>query len=197
MSFLELIKQRRSRYELSHKIPVTTEELERIIKNCIQYAPSSFNSQSGRVVLLLETAHRLLWDLTLESLRSLVPTDQFEPTKEKINSFSKAYGTILFYEDQNTVFELKEKFPLYKDYFSMWSQHSNAMLQFSVWVALAEAGIGASLQHYNPIIDEEVAAAFHIPKTWKMMAQMPFGESVGTDPEKTFLPMSVRFRTEK
>jgi len=71
------------------------------------------------------------------------------------------------------------------------------MLQFSVWVALAESGIGASLQHYNPIIDEEVAAAFHIPKTWKMMAQMPFGKSVGTDLEKTFLPMSVRFRTEK
>ena len=28
--------------------------------------------------------------------------------------------------------------------------------QFAVWNVLAEQGIGASLQHYNPIIDEKL-----------------------------------------
>ena len=28
------------------------------------------------------------------------------------------------------------------------------MLQLAVWTALAEKGLGASLQHYNPLIDD-------------------------------------------
>lgn len=197
MSFTDLIQKRRSRYELAAQIPISEEDLEKILEKCVKYAPSAFNSQSSRVVLLLSSAHKLLWDLTLEALRPLVPSDHFEPTYEKIKSFAKAYGTILYYEDQKRVEELKNQFPLYKERFSVWSEHASAMLQFSVWTALAEAGIGASLQHYNPVIDEEVAIAFHIPKSWKLIAQMPFGKSVGDDSEKTFLPLSVRLRIEK
>ena len=32
------------------------------------------------------------------------------------------------------------------------------------------------LQHYNPIVDEATASEFDIPKTWKLIAQMPFGD---------------------
>ena len=38
--------------------------------------------------------------------------------------------------------------------------------------------------------------AFNIPKTWKLLAQMPFGVSVGPDGEKTFFPQS-HLRVEK
>ncbi len=197
MLFEDLLKKRRSHYKLSNQIPISEKELQRMLEHCIKYAPSAFNSQSSRVVLLLETAHKLLWDLTLEVLRPLVPSDHFEPTKQKIKSFSQAYGTILYYEDQDTLEELKNTFPLYKEYFVSWSEQASAMLQFSVWTALAEVGIGASLQHYNPVIDEEVVAAFQIPKTWKLIAQMPFGAPVGEEAEKPFLPLSFRFRIER
>ncbi|MBR3604184.1 MAG: nitroreductase family protein [Elusimicrobiaceae bacterium] len=197
MSFIDLIKKRRSRYLLNSKIPISEQELEKLIQSCIKYTPSAFNSQSARVVLLLKTAHKLLWDLTLEKLRSLVAADHFEPTREKINSFSKSYATLLFYEDQSVIERLKSQFPAYKDSFDEWSVEGNAMLQFSIWTALAEAKIGASLQHYNPIIDAEVAAAFHIPNNWKMVAQMPLGGCMGEESEKTFFPISQRFRIEK
>lgn len=35
--------------------------------------------------------------------------------------------------------------------------------------------IGASLQHYNPVIDDAVKEIFDIPQTYKLLAQMPFG----------------------
>lgn len=39
------------------------------------------------------------------------------------------------------------------------------MIQFAVWTALETEGLGASLQHYNPIIGAEVAKAFEIPSS--------------------------------
>ena len=38
--------------------------------------------------------------------------------------------------------------------------------------------IGASLQHYNPLIDNIIKKEFQINKDWKFIAQMPFGEIV-------------------
>ena len=160
MEFLNIIKMRRSRYEITNRLPISEAELEKMLEECIKHAPSAFNSQSARVVLLVGGSHKLFWDLVLEKLRSMVPADHFVPTKDKIHSFSQGYGTILFLEDQTVVEELQEQYPLYKENFSVWSEQSNGMLQFVVWTALAERGIGASLQHYNPIADEEVFAAF-------------------------------------
>lgn len=66
------------------------------------------------------------------------------------------------------------------------------MHQFALWTMLADAGFGASLQHYNPLIDERVAKEFNIPTDWKMIAQMPFGVAAGQPDEKTFLPIDDR-----
>ena len=52
------------------------------------------------------------------------------------------------------------------------------MLQFSVWTELAEEGVGASLQHYNPLIDDEVHSTFSLPTSWELIAQMPYGDIV-------------------
>ena len=65
--------------------------------------------------------------------------------------------------------------PNFYDNFEIWSNQTNAMHQYAIWTALATKGIGASLQHYNPIVDEATANEFGIPKTWKLVAQMPFG----------------------
>ncbi len=31
------------------------------------------------------------------------------------------------------------------------------------------------LQHYNPVIDDAVREMFHLPDSYKLVAQMPFG----------------------
>ena len=52
---------------------------------------------------------------------------------------------------------MQAQFPLYADNFPVWAEHSDAMHQYAVWTTLAAAGIGANLQHYNPLIDAAVA----------------------------------------
>ena len=55
--------------------------------------------------------------------------------------------------------------------------------------------MGASLQHYNPIIDEEVAQTFDIPANWKLRAQLVFGSIEAAAGEKTYMDDAARFKT--
>ena len=57
---------------------------------------------------------------------------------------------------------------------------------------LEDAGFGASLQHYNPLIDEAVAKQWHINPNWKLIAEMPFGTSTQEPGEKQFAPLEER-----
>ena len=101
---------------------------------------------------------------------------------------------MLFYEDQDVVGDLQKKFALYADNFPIWSEHSTGMAQLAVWTALAEYDIGASLQHYNPLIDDKVKAEWNIPSSWKLRAQMPFGSIVNPAGEKEYMNDEERFR---
>lgn len=175
MDFYTAVKNRRTNYTITDKCSVTDERLESILAELIKNTPSAFHSQSSRVVLLLADNHKKLWHMVMQTLKAIVPQAAFATTEAKINSFAAGYGTILYFEDQTIVQSLQESFPLYHDNFPNWSQQSSAMLQCNIWTALSMEGLGVSLQHYNPIIDEQVASEFDIPKSWKLIAQMPFG----------------------
>lgn len=60
----------------------------------------------------------------------------------------------------------------------------NGMLQLAVWTVLRELKVGASLQHYNPVIDDKVKDLFNIPSQYRLVAQMPFGGIVSEPEEK-------------
>ena len=49
------------------------------------------------------------------------------------------------------------------------------LIQYAVWTCLVDAGLGASLQHYNPSIDADISKVFEIPKHWRLRAQLVFG----------------------
>ncbi len=197
MKSIELFAMRRSRYELTNKIPMTDKELESLLGEVIRQAPSAFNIQSARAVVLLGEKHGTLWQIVHDSLRAIIPADNFGPTAEKIKSFAAAYGTILYFDDTLSTRSLQGKYPAYAANFPVWAEQANGILQFAIWTALAEVGIGASLQHYNPLIDEAVKTTFSLPNSWKLIAQMPFGVSVGEDTEKTFLPLAERLQIQK
>ena len=44
-----------------------------------------------------------------------------------------------------------------------------------------ELGIGANVQHYNPVIDNAVKKLFNVPENFVLVAQMPFG-GIGSEP---------------
>lgn len=196
-SFLGAVENRRTRYALTDRSPVSDDKIEEIIRFAVKCAPSAFNSQGARLLVLFGDKHHAFWNIAKEALRKIVPPENFAATEEKISSFDAARGTILYFEDWNTVEGLQQKFPTYKENFPVWAYQSNGMVEFIIWAALAEVGLGASLQHYNPLVDEAVQQAFGVPESWKLIAQMPFGEPYALPEKKDFLPVDQRVRILK
>lgn len=196
--FSEALKHRRTYYSITDQSPISDEEIECIINLVVRHVPSAFNSQTTRVVLLLGNSHKKLWNIVKETLRPLVPEEAFGRTEDKIdNSFASGYGTVLFFEDHSLVKGLQEAFPSYRDNFPGWSLQTSAMHQLAVWVMLEDVGFGASLQHYNPLIDEEVRRTWKLPEHWHLIAQMPFGIPIGEPGEKEFQPLEQRIKIFK
>jgi len=194
MEFFEACRHRRSYYEIGADSPISDERIAEIVKEAVKHAPSAFNSQSARVLLLFGERHSMLWEITREALRAVVPSERFADTDAKISSFAAGHGTVLFFEDQDVIADLQKKFAFYRDNFPIWSNQSAGMLQFVIWTGLESEGLGASLQHYNPLIDSAVAEAFGAPASWKLLAQMPFGRPLAQPQPKTFLPIEDRFK---
>jgi len=190
--FYTAVADRRSFYDISKEKVTSDEVIKEVIEQAVKNTPSAFNSQSARVVLLLEKHHDKLWDITKEVLRKIVTVDQFADTEDKINSFGNGYGTVLFFEDANVIEALQSEFALYKDNFPVWSQQSSGMHQYVVWTALEMEGFGASLQHYNGLIEADVKKEWSIPESWKLIAQMPFGKPKSQPDEKQFKPLEER-----
>ena len=192
--FLDIARKRRTQYALGRDLPISKDQVTDLIKEAIRLAPSSFNSQSSRALILHGAESVKFWEIVKDELRKIVPADAFPTTEEKIDGFAAGAGTVLFYEDREPVKALQEKFPLYADNCPVWSEHATGIAQYAVWMALAEAGIGASLQHYNPLPDARVAQEWDIPESWVLRAQMPFGSHAGEIGDKTFVDDAIRFR---
>lgn len=192
--FDNLIIKRRSVYDLGQNVLLSDNDIVHLIENAVKYCPTAFNSQSGRVVVLFAKESQKFWNIVEEELRKLVGEGDFAKTKSKIDAFAKGLGTILFFEDMDVIKNFEEKYSLYKDNFAIWSQQANGMLQYMIWTALAEKNIGASLQHYNPLVDEKVMQQWNVPQSWKLVAQMPFGSIEKSPKEKSFEPLNSRVK---
>lgn len=92
--FFNAIRNRRTYYQLKKESPISDQQIQDIVHEAVLHVPSSFNSQSTRVILLLKGEHDKLWDITKEVLRGVVPADKFAPTEQKIDGFKAGYGTV-------------------------------------------------------------------------------------------------------
>ncbi|EMK3756141.1 nitroreductase family protein [Providencia rettgeri] len=196
-AFIEMIKNRRTIYNLGDALPVSEEHVTKLIKEAVKHSPSSFNSQTSRVVILFGAEHKKLWNITKEALRKIVPEQAFAATEQKIDSFAAGAGSVLFFEDQDIVTGLQEQFPLYADNFPIWSEQASGIAQFAVWTALSQENIGASLQHYNPLIDNDVQKTWNVPANWILRAQLVFGSINAPAGDKDFMADEMRFKVFK
>ena len=196
--FNNLLAKRRSIYALGDNVKESLEDIYTLIKDTVRNSPTAFNSQTVRTVVLFGKASNKVWDIVEDRLKSEVPNEEaFAKTKEKIATFRAGFGTILFLTDTAIVEKLERDFPLYADNFADWAEQGIGGAQQAVWAALAEQNIGASLQHYNPLIDDSIHEAFALSKEWKLRAQMPFGSIEAPANEKDYLDENEVFKLIK
>jgi len=192
--FFATVLNRRTIYTLNKNITVSNARIREIVEFAVKHIPSSFNSQSSRTIILFGAHHDKFWAKTKDVLKAMVSEEQFKATGPRIDGFAAGAGTILFFEDQDVVRGMQEKFATYADKFPIYAGHTSGMVQFFCWAALENEGLGCNLQHYNPLVDEFVQQEWHAPKSWALQAQMVFGHPTAGPGEKTFTPIENRVK---
>lgn len=187
MKTLELLKDRRSVYALDKNIGVSKEKIVEFIENATELVPDAFNMKSSSVVVVTEEKQNELWDRVYDVFGGKVP-------REKIDMFKNAYGTVLYFYDREVVEGLQNQFPAYAENFLKWTEHASAMLQISIWNGFFELGLGANVQHYNPVIDSMVKEFLGLPESYVLIAQMPFGNILQRPEEKEREDISKRVK---
>jgi predicted oxidoreductase (fatty acid repression mutant protein) len=78
-----------------------------------------------------------------------------------------------------------------------WSENSAGILQYIVWTAFSEEGLGASLQHFggmNQEVNTGLLKLLGLPEDWQSSAIMPFGEPAAPAGDKEFSPIEERVK---
>lgn len=172
MKFIDMLKARRSVYGLNKNLPVMESAVVDFVRGAVEYVPDAFNMKSQRAIIVMGEKHEKFWNAVYDEL---VKSTGGRFSRDKIDGFIAAYGTILYFYDTAAVEETRRAYPGYAENFHDWVMQSNGMLQFAIWTGFAGMNIGANLQHYNPVIDNMVHDMFDLPDAWTLVAQMPFG----------------------
>ena len=194
-TIMQNAEARRSVYALDRNLPLPPEEIAAIVRHALKYSPSPFNSHSVRLLVLFGAEHEKLWDIAADVLQAAVPPEIFaRQTAPKLAVFRAAAGSILFYQDTDVVSDLQQRMPLYADTFPVSADKEFAMMQYAIWTTFAAAGIGANIQHYNPLIDEAVAQTWQVPAHWRLRSQLVFGGIAVPAAEREYAPTEPRLR---
>lgn len=197
MELKETIIKRRSVYALKKTSHVSDEIIAVRLEEAIMNTPTAFGSEAVFALLALKENHDFIWDSVLQRLKPLTKPEKFPATASKIASFKGVHGTILFFKKTEDIEELKKQFPLYANRQDNWGEQNIGIALYASWLTLTDLGLGASLQHYDPLIDEEIHAHFGVPSSYKLEGEMVFGDIAAKPSEKEFGPKEGRFCRSK
>lgn len=174
--FKNLLEKRRSIYNLGDKSNYTKEEIVTAIRHAVSQAPSAFNSQTTRAVVLFDDAKERFWNHILEVQKGVMDSETYEFMSGVMkNAHDNALGTVLFFEDLDAV----DGLPTQGERTVAYKQNNAGIAQYATWLRLAEMDLGGTLQHFNvgyeQGFDKETRAMFDLPDSYEMIAQMPFG----------------------
>lgn len=185
MAYSDILKTRRSIYILNDQLPVSQAIVAGRVKEAISLSPTAFMMQDIHAVILTGDNHKKLWDkIVYNTLQKIVPAEAFKRTEIKLNTFSQAAGTILLLRDLEAVEQMKKEYATYADEMANWSWQDLGIAMVNIWNSLAEINVGANIQHYNPLIDDEVKATWNIPANYQLVGQMVYGGIVSRPGDK-------------
>ena len=99
---MQVIRTRRTIYALSKKAILPDAQVVQLVQQAVREAPSSFNVQSSRVVILFGNQHDHYWgQIVPTALRQAAGEKAVEASKGKLDGFRAGTGTILFFEDSD------------------------------------------------------------------------------------------------
>ncbi|AMB99387.1 nitroreductase [Aerococcus urinaehominis] len=186
-NFKELASKRRTVYHLGRNTEVSQEEISNYLSQVLQEVPTAFNSQTSRIVIVFGDKHEALWQEIYNVQEQVLAGDMWDMMSGVIQGAQAGLGTVLFFEDRDQVAQM----PTNSERQEAYKQNNSANNQYAAWLALAELGLGASLQHFNigyaQGFDKSIKELLDLPASYELVAQMPFGSVETPAQEKDYL----------
>ena len=107
-AFFDAVKSRRSIYALESDSPVSDARIEELVRDAMLYVPSSFNSQSTRVILLLKDQHKKYWQMTRSILAEGMDEETAKQKLARLNGFEAAYGSVCAILERNSLYNNRD-----------------------------------------------------------------------------------------
>ncbi|KAM0326137.1 hypothetical protein ACHAQA_006730 [Verticillium albo-atrum] len=186
--WLAAAKHRRSVYGLKDTSHVSDERIQEIIANVLSFSPSSYNTQPGRITVVLGEKHKQLWDVVIETAEPVLKgfgLGVWEAMGPRFQAFKTAYGSVLFWDSGNSIKSAQQTHQSAAHMFDQFADHASGMAQLLVWTALELEGFGANLQHLAAIPPVEAALKkfLQVPDDYSLKANLNFGEEAQPHPE--------------
>src|SRR5690606_21457683 len=102
-AYLDAVRNRRTIHALGKDAGVSEERVTAMVKEAVLHAPSEFNSQHARAVVLFGDHHDRLWDLIREVLQEKLPPENLPRQMQRMDMFRGGMGTVLFYRDEQVI----------------------------------------------------------------------------------------------
>lgn len=186
--WLAAAKHRRTVYGLKGTSPVPDSRIEEIVKEVLTFSPSSYNTQPGRITLVLGEKHKQLWDIVSENAEPILKAAApgvWEAMSPRFQAFKSAYGSVVFWDRGQSIKDAQETHRSAAHMFGQWADHASGMAQILVWTALELEGFGANLQHMGSIPPVEAALRkfLGVPDDYSLKANLNFGEEAQPHPD--------------
>lgn len=173
-SVTNLLAQRRSirRLEGGELSPETVARLQ----DAVVRTPSAFGVTPWQIIILSE--HRdAFWDEVAAGFRDGLDGDRLERYLGRLDGFRSGAGVILIYEDLAARPVLHQNWGLSEQTAHDFVQQGLGMLQLVIWLVLTEEGLVASLQHWDWLIQDRLAALLDLPsERYQLISVLPVGE---------------------
>ena len=108
--FLAAAKYRRTVYGLKGTSSVSDARIEEIVKEVLSFTPSSYNTQPGRITIVLGDKHKQLWDAVIAEAKPILQgagEAVWAAMGPRFEAFKGAYGSVSFPSHSPRMFSLQ------------------------------------------------------------------------------------------
>jgi predicted oxidoreductase (fatty acid repression mutant protein) len=161
------------------------------IAEAARLTPAAYSRPSWHVVVVHER-REAFWATVEAAFRDRLEGDRLLRFLDRLTGFRCGVGAILVYEDRAVVSEMREAYRIDHDQARAFSEQALGMVQLALWLAIVAEGLAASLQHWDSLIEDRVAALLGMPTArFRLVATMPLGYP-GEEPRAAQRPDRAR-----
>lgn len=145
------------------------------LHEAIRLTPTAFNVPSTHVVLV-HAERAAFWRVVEAGFRERLEGDRLDRYLDRLAGFRDGVGAALVFEDVSARAALVKAWTITEAQALAFAEQGLGMVQLALWLALTAEGLVTSLQHWEWLIEDRVAAFAQIPPDrFRLAAILPIG----------------------